>query len=196
VAQALLGLGLYGLGDSARAAAAQLSQAANLGAPAPPVLVLLGATYALGSDDKAAVTAWNQAREGGIDDAAVAGLLIDAYLRQGDVARAAAMATAALDTQPDNLAARHALAATYLATRRHADALALLEVVPDSAATTETRFLVAEALYAAFVRRDATLDTPAARARFTTVARTYVAEAGPHAALVRDWLATMPAAGR
>lgn len=196
VAQALLGLGLYGLGDSARAAAAQLSQAANLGAPAPPVLVLLGATYALGNDDRAAVTAWNQAREGGIDDAAVAGLLIDAYLRQGDVARAAAMATAALDTQPDNLAARHALAATYLATRRHGEALTLLEAVPDAVATPETRFLLAEALYAAFVRHDPALDTPARRARFTAVAGAYVAEAGPHAALVRDWLATMPAAGR
>lgn len=196
VAQALLGLGLYGLGDSARAVSAQLSQAANLGAPAPPVLVLLGASYALGNDDKAAVTAWNQAREGGIDDAAVAGLLIDAYLRQGDVARAAAMATAALDTQPDNLAARHALAATYLATRRHGEALRLLEAVPDSATTPETRFLTAEALYAAFVRHDAGLDTPAARARFTAVATAYVAEAGPHAALVRDWLATMPAATR
>lgn len=196
VAQALLGLGLYGLGDSARATAAQLSQAANLGAPAPPVLVLLGATYALGNDDKAAVTAWNQAREGGIDDAAVAGLLIDAYLRQGDVARAAAMATAALDTQPGNLAARHALAATYLATRRHGEALTLLDAVPEASATPETRFLTAEALYAAFVRHDTALDTPASRARFTTVAGAYVAEGGPHAALVREWLAALPPASR
>ena len=71
------------------------------GAPAAPVLVVLGATYALAGDDKAALTAWNQARDAGIDDASVATLLVDAYMRQGDVARATAMARAALDAQPD-----------------------------------------------------------------------------------------------
>lgn len=194
VALALLGLGLYGLGDTPRATAAQLSQATNVGAPAPPVLVLLGATYALGRDDKAAVTAWNQAREGGIDDAAIAPLLIDAYLRQGDIARAAAMATAALDADPDDLAARHALAATFLATRRHGEALRLLDALPAATATPDTRFLVAQALFAGIVLHDAALDTPAGRDRFEAVARTCIAEGGPHAGLVRDWLAVLPTA--
>lgn len=196
VALALLGLGLYGLGDSPRAAAAQLSQAANLGAPAPPVLVLLGATSALGRDDKAAVTAWNQAREGGIADAAVAPLVIDAYLRQGDIARAAAMATAALDTSPDDLAARHALAATYLATRRHQEALRLLDAVPPATATAETRFLLTHALYAGVVLHDPDIDTPAGRERFDAAARACLADGGPHVGLVRDWMSVLPTARR
>ena len=189
VAQALLGLGLYGLGDSPRAIAAQLSQAANLGAPPAPVLLLLGATYALGGDDTSAITAWNQARDGGIDDASVATLLIDAYLRQGDVARAGAMATAALDSQPDNLAARRALAATYIATRRHAEALRLLDEAPGGTIDADTRFLQVHALYAGMVVHDAALGTPVARARFAALARQYVTDGGSHAELVREWMA-------
>jgi hypothetical protein len=189
VAQALLGIGLYGLGDSARSIAAQLTQAASLGAPSAPVLLMLGATYALGGDDRAAVTAWNQAREGGIDDGVVATLLIDAYMRQGDVTRAAAMATAALDSQPGNAAARRALAATYIATRRPADALRLLDAAPADAADPEHEFLVMHALFAGVVAGDAAMTAPAARERLAAVGARYVQAAGRHAELVREWLA-------
>lgn len=189
VAQALLGVGLYGLGDSPRSVGAQLTQAASQGAPSAPVLLMLGATYALGGDDKAAVTAWNQAREGGIDDGVVATLLIDAYMRQGDVTRAAAMATAALDSQPGNAAARRALAATYIATRRPADALRLLDQAPAGADDTEHDFLVMHALFAGVVAGDAAMTTPAARERLAAVGARYVQAAGRHAELVREWLA-------
>ncbi len=189
LAQALLGIGLYGLGDSARSVAAQLTQAASLGAPSAPVLLMLGATYALGGDDKAAVTAWNQAREGGIDDDVVATLLIDAYMRQGDVARAAAMATAALDSQPGNAAARRALAATYIATRRPVDALRLLDQAPADTADPEHDFLVMHALFAGVVAGDTAMTAPAARERFSTVGQRYVQGEGRHADLVREWLA-------
>lgn len=191
IAQALLGIGLYGLGDSPRSVAAQLSQAASLGAPSAPVLLLLGATYALGGDDKAAVTAWNQARDGGIDDDVVATLLIDAYMRQGDVARAAAMATAALDSQPGNAAARRALAATYIATRRSADALRLLDAAPAEAAGPEHDFLVMHALFAGVVAGDAAMTAPAARERFAAIGQRYVRAEGRHADLVREWLAAI-----
>ncbi len=127
VGLALRGLALYGLGDSPRAVAAQLQQAEAQGAPTAPVRLLLGATAALGGDDRSAVAAWNQARQGGIDDDAVATLLVDAYMRQGDVVRAAAMARAALDSQPDNAAAARGLAATFIATARYGEALALLD---------------------------------------------------------------------
>ncbi|MBL8135113.1 MAG: tetratricopeptide repeat protein [Acidobacteria bacterium] len=196
VAQALLGLGLYGLGDSARSVASQLTQAASLGAPSAPVLLMLGATYALGGDDKAAVTAWNQAREGGIDDDVVATLLIDAYMRQGDVARAAAMATAALDSQPGNAAARRALAATYIATRRPGDALRVLDAAPAGAAGPEHDFLVMHALFAGAVAGDAAMTAPAARERFAALAQRYVQAEGRHAELVGEWLAVTASAGR
>ncbi len=196
VTLALLGLGLYGLGDSARSVAAQLTQAANQGAPPAPVLLLLGATYALGGDDKAAVTAWNQAREGRIADDVVATLLIDAYMRMGDVARAAAMATAALDSQPENAAARRALAATYIATRRHGDALRLLDAAPAASADPEHDFLVMHALFAGAVAGDAAMTAPAARDRFAALAQRYVQAAGRHAELVGEWLAVTTAGGR
>ena len=53
VAQALRGLGLFALGDTPRAVAVQLQQALAQGAPPAPVLLVLGATYAQGGDDKA-----------------------------------------------------------------------------------------------------------------------------------------------
>lgn len=189
IAQALLGLGLFGVGDSPRAVAAQLMQAIALGAPPAPVQLLLGATHALVGDDKAAITAWHQAREAGIDDASVAVWLIDAYLRQGDVARAGAMATAALDAQPGNLAARQALAATYIATRRPAEALALLDTAPGGADDIDTRFLRLHALFASLVVRAPAFDASTAQTRFAALAPRYVADGGRHADLVREWIA-------
>ncbi len=186
---ALRGLALYGLGDSPRTVGAQLQQAAAQGAPAPPVHLLLGAVAALGGDDRSAVASWNLARDGGIDDAAVATLLVDAYIRQGDVARAAAMAHAALDSQPGNAAAARGLAATYIATGRYADALALLDARPPGADTDlDTDFLVLHALYAGHVSGLAPGNTAAGHERFDTSARAYVERGGRHAELVRAWL--------
>lgn len=186
---ALRGLALYGLGDSPRAIAAQLQQAAAQGVPAAPVQLVLGATYALGGDDRAAVTAWNLAREGGIDDAAVATLVVDAYMRQGDVARAGAMARAALDSQPGNAAATRGLAATFMATARYADALALLDARPAAApADPDTDFLLLHALYATCVMRPTPATLPAMRDRFATLARAYLEARGRHADLVQAWL--------
>ena len=185
----LRGLALYGLGDSTRAVAAQLQQAAAQGAPAAPVQLVLGAAHALSGDDRSAVAAWNLAREGGIDDEIVATLLVDAYLRQGDVARAAAMARAALDSQPGNGMAARGLAATYIATARYADALALLEPrAPGSAADPDTDFLVLHALYASHVSGHAPGNTPAGRERFAAAARAYIGAGGRHAELAQAWL--------
>lgn len=186
---ALRGLALYGLGDSPRAVAAQLQQAATQGAPAAPVQLLLGAVYALGGDDRAAVTAWNLAREGGIDDAAVATLVVDAYMRQGDVARAGAMARAALDLQPGNPAAIRALAATFIATARYADALALLDTRAAAAsADPDTDFLVLQTLFATLVMPSPSAPGPAMRGRFATQAGRYLDGQGRHAELVQAWL--------
>ena len=99
------------------------------------------------------------------------------------------MATAALDSQPDNLAARRALAATYIATRRHAEALRLLDEAPGGTIDADTRFLQVHALYAGMVVHDAALRTPVARARFAALARQYVTDGGSHAELVREWMA-------
>ena len=185
--QALMALGLYGLGDSPRAVGSQLSQALAQGAPPAPVWLLHGAVMALTGDDKGAIAAWDESRSG-IEDGIVAPLLIDAYLRQGDIARAAAVATAALDARPDDLVARRSLAATYLATRRFSDAIRLLDSAPARPEPDpETDFLVVHALYAGQV-----VNTTAARgdrARFESLGQRYVDAEGRHADLVREWLA-------
>jgi thioredoxin-like negative regulator of GroEL len=99
------------------------------------------------------------------------------------------MATAALDSQPGNAAARRALAATYIATRRPADALRLLDAAPADAADPEHEFLVMHALFAGVVAGDAAMTAPAARERLAAVGARYVQAAGRHAELVREWLA-------
>ncbi len=193
VAQALRGLGLFGLGDAPRAVAVQLQQALAQGAPAPPVLLILGATYALSGDDKAAITAWNQARDGGVDDVSVSALLVDAYVRSGDVARATAMARAALDAQPGNVAAARGLAAASIAGGKYADALAVLDPVASATPDPDTDFLVAHALYGGFVGETAPGATPSGRERLRAVGQRYIDAGGRHAPLVKEWLAVVAA---
>lgn len=192
LAQALLALGLYGLGDSPRTVATQLTQAVAQGAPAGPVRLMLGATSALLRDDAAAVAAWNDAREEGMADTVVSPMLVDAYLRRQDVARAAAMATAVLDRHPGDTEARQALAMTHIATRRYADALDLLDATEaPEPADGSVDFLRLHALFAAHV---VGVSIPDAAARFERLAGAYVARPGLHAALVQEWLAVVSAA--
>jgi hypothetical protein len=196
VAVFLRGLGLYGLGDSARSVASQLQQAAVQGAPAPAVQLLIGATAALSGDDRAAITAWNQAREGGIDDGAVAPLLVDAYMRQGDLARAEAMARAGLDSRPATGASVLRLAAISIATARYAEAVALLDgEAAASRVDEEAAFLRLHALYGMMVRGRRGEATPETARRFGEQARTYVAAGGRYGELVGQWLAVLHDAG-
>ena len=193
IAQALRGLGLFALGDSPRAVAVQLQQALAQGAPPGPVLLILGATYAQGADDKGAVSAWNQARDGSVDDAAVAALMVDAYMRQGDVARATAMARAALDAQPGSANAARGLAAARIAAGQYADALSALDSLTGSASDPDTDFLVVHALYGGFVGGTPPGATATGRDRLLAVGRRYIDAGGRHAALVGEWLAVVQA---
>ncbi len=192
-AQALRALGLFAVGDSPRAVAVQLQQALAQGAPPGPVLLMLGATYAQGGDDKGAVSAWNQARDGTVADAAVATLMVDAYMRQGDVARATAMAQAAVDAQPGSAAAARGLAATRIAAGQYADALTVLDRLASSDADTDTDFLVVHALYGGVVGETAPGNTATGRERLRAVGHRYVDGGGRHAALVTEWLAVVAA---
>jgi hypothetical protein len=191
VAVFLRGLGLYGLGDSVRSVASQLQQAASQGAPAPAVQLLIGATAALGGDDRAAITAWNQAREGGIDDGAVAPLLVDAYMRQGDLARAEAMARAGLDSRPATGASVLRLAAISIATARYAEAVALLDGEAAARVDEDAAFLRLHALYGMMVRGRRGEATPEMAARFRALARAYLEANGRHVELIGQWLAVL-----
>lgn len=192
VGQVLRGLALYGLGDSPRTVVAQLTQAKALGAPPGSVDVVLGAALALLRDDAAAISAWNEARVGHISDSTVAPFLVDAYLRQGDIARAEAMARATLDAQPDHRPSRRALASVYIASRRFAAALALLDL--DAADTSDAdTFLGLHAIFAAHV---AGVPLPDGRTRFAALARAYRDGGGVYAELVGEWLAVVDGAAR
>ena len=68
--------------------------------------------------------------------------------------------------------------------------------MPPATATAETRFLLTHALYAGVVLHDSGIDTPAGRERFDAAARACLADGGPQAGLVRDWMAVLPAARR
>lgn len=195
-AQVLRAYGLYALGDAPRTVAAQLQQALAQGAPAAPVRLLLGATEALTGSDPSAIASWNAAREGQMDDPSLAALLVDAYMRLGDAARATAMARAALDAEPHNAAAARGLASAHIASGHYADALAVLDGLPAAAAgaDAETDFLIVHALYGGVVGRTAPGHSGDGRARLATVGRRYVAAGGPHAALVQEWLAVSGAA--
>lgn len=123
----------------------------------------------------------------------MATLLVDAYVRQGDVARATAMARAALDAQPGNAAAARGLAAARIAAGQYADALAALDGITAAAAEPETDFLVLHALYGGFVGDTAPGNTATGRDRLQAVGQRYVGAGGRHAGLVKEWLAVVAA---
>jgi len=191
---ALRAFGLYALGDTPRAVAVQLQQALTQGAPAAPVQVLLGATHALAGADTLAIDAWNRAREGQVDDPSIAALLVDAYMRLGDAARATAMARAAVDASPGNAAASRGLAAASIAAGRYAEALDVLAPL-SGGNDADTDFLVIHALYGGVVGRTAPGSTPDGLARLKDLGRRYIAAGGAHAALVREWLSVTDPAG-
>jgi len=185
---ALLAVGLFGLGDSPRTVLSRISLAQAQGAPAAVVDFVIAAAAAAAGDDRQAVAAWSTARAQGLDDALVAPLLVDGYLRLRDTSRAAAVATSALDVQPANAALRRALAATYIAERRYIDALRVLDAMGSDAADQDTDFLVLHALYAGWVDQLRGLTDEPSRQRLTELGRRYVEGGGRHAALVREWL--------
>jgi Flp pilus assembly protein TadD len=193
IAQALRALGLYGLGDSPRSTAVPLQTALNAGAPEGPTLFLQGALQALSGDDIGAISAWLRARRLGVGNAEIAPLLVDAYTRRGDAAAATTAAQALLDANPADERAARTLAALHLAGQRSADALTLLDAPPlQASADMETRFLVLHALYAGIVAAPPSAATGAATdpggTRFEGLAGAYVADGGPHAELVGEWL--------
>ncbi|MFA5907400.1 MAG: hypothetical protein WC815_01350 [Vicinamibacterales bacterium] len=183
----LTGLALYSVGDAS--AVVQFQRAMALGAPAGPLQFLTGAVRATQNRDPDAITAWLLATEAGLPSSVAAPFLVDAYLRRGDGTRAAAMVSAELAGRPADGPWTRALAATHLATGRDRDAIAVLDArlaqAPDDA---DARWLLLQALYGSIVRGT---NPPGSRAdgdRFMTLARAYLAESGPHSALVAEWV--------
>lgn len=185
VRTALTGLAFLSVGDAS--AAGHFTRALQQDAAAGPTQFLLGAARATQLRDPDAIAAWQAAIAAGAAPAATRRLLAEAFLRRNDPQRAADALAGAVAV-PADAASIRVSAATQIANRREAEAIALLE--PHLAAHTadqEARWLLLHALYARFVRNGTPL-AGADMALFTRHARAYLDAKGAHTALAEEWL--------
>lgn len=186
VRAALRGLEFLAFGEGS--AAVQFQRALLLGAPPAPTRLLSGAARALQGRDPDAVAAWQEALTAGAPRALVDPFLLDAYVRNGDYARAAALVTATT-TAPASDVWTRAIAALAIGTNREGEALPLLDALlarrPED---VDSQWLRVHALYALVVHGES-----GRRSAFTQQARAYIDGGGPHAVLAREWLALIAA---
>jgi hypothetical protein len=173
---ALGGLALLSLGNPA--AVVEFQRALQLKASAAAVQVLIGAARAAAGRDAEAVTAWESAKQSGFPRPPLDRLLAEAHLRQKDFARAAT----ALGERPSDPASLMTFAATRIASRRPAEAVAVLDTLP-AERPDEARWLLLHALYAQYVGGDRRY-----AARLRAEAQRYIDAKGRHAALASEWL--------
>jgi hypothetical protein len=178
---ALTGLAYFSVGDAS--AAAQFQRALQQGAPVGETQFLLGAARAMQARDPDAIAAWQAALAAGGAPPITVELLADAYLRRNDPQRAGEAIAAAGPNAGTRIAA-----ATQIANRREADAIALLEArLATEPGDQEARWLLLHALYAQFARAGKAM--PASDAdTFARHARAYIDGKGTHAALADAWL--------
>lgn len=177
---ALTGLALYAIGDVS--ALARFEQASARRGPAGAIQFMVGAVRATQGRDADAIAAWQAARDEGLTFSAP--FLVEAYLRRGDGARAAALVSAELSGRPAEGSWARALAASHLVSGRPQDALAVLDAhlakEPDD---LDGRWLQLQALYGRLVR-DGSNDHD----RFRELARAYVAAGGANTGLAAEWM--------
>ena len=180
---ALTGLALLSIGDAS--AAVQFQRALQQNAPVAPTQFLLGAARAMQARDPDAIAAWQAAIATGSAPAITAQLLIDTYLRRNDLQRATELAAT---NAPASAAWTRSIASVHIASKREADALALLDAhLAAQADDQDARWLLLHALYSQFARGGKAL--PAADAdRFTRHARTYIDAKGANTALAEEWM--------
>ena len=178
---ALRGLAQLAVGDAG--AAVQFLRAQQLGASAGVTRVLFGAARAAQSRDAEAILAWQEAIAAGAPRALVAPYLLDAYLRRGDYARAAASVA---DITASGWS--RGTVAVLIATQKEHEAIPLLEArlaaVPGDA---DAHWLLLQSLFSQLVRNPGA--PAAARERFVTLARAYVDAKGANSVLAGEWLA-------
>jgi len=92
-----------------------VERALQLGAPAPPVQVFIGAARASGGRDADAIAAWREALDGGMPPSQLIPLIANALLRRADAAGAAALLLdRAKRLEPDKASIREALGRALL----------------------------------------------------------------------------------
>ena len=177
----LTGLSQLSIGDAS--AAVQFQRGMLLGAAVAPARLLSGAARAMQGRDIDAIASWLEALKAGAPRELVAPLLLEAYIRRADYARAAALVKDS-SAMPETRSWRLGLAALDIAQKNEAAALARLDAhlaaQPDD---TDAVWLRIHALYAQVVAGNA-----AARSRFESEARGYIGAKGAHAAVAEEWL--------
>jgi hypothetical protein len=154
------------------------------------VPVIRGAVHASDGHDREAIAVWEAAMNGGADAKVVMPLIIDAWLRLGDTARATELARQALTALPDHPRLTRQLAAAHLRSGRHQEALALLDArLERDANDVDALWLTLHTLFDGFVNQRGPGSTPEGRARIGELATRYAAAKGPNAALALDWAA-------
>jgi hypothetical protein len=186
-AATLRAIALFGLGDTPTAVCTPLRHAAANTLPVA-AHILLGACRALEGNDREAIAAWQPALSGGDMPPAVIEAFAASLVRTGDSARAAQLLGAAVERIPANPRLQRTLAAATIASGREEDALSMLTRHEDA----ESRWLALHALFALHGRVAGGL-TAAQRERFRQHAEAYIAAAGPHATLAKDWMAMVDA---
>lgn len=156
------------------------------------VAVIRGGVHASDGNDRAALAAWQGALETGAAGDTVWPLMADAWLRLGDPARALDVIGQALAALPDHPRLTRQRARALILTGRQDEALQdlerLLTRMPDD---REAEWLRLHALFAGLAGPRASESGPASRARFVGLALAYAEAGGAHAALARDWAASL-----
>jgi hypothetical protein len=136
------------------------------------------------SRDPDAIAAWQAAIAAGGAPSITPQLLAEALLRRNDPQRAAeAMAGA-----PPGAASVRVISAAHIASRREADAIALLEQhLSSQPGDQAARWLLLHARYAQFARSGKPLAGIEAE-RFSAEARIYIDAKAANAALAEEWL--------
>jgi tetratricopeptide (TPR) repeat protein len=183
----LRGIGLLALGDP-RMAATMLRQAIQL-EPNGVAHFYLGVARALEANDRDAVAAWQSALEAGMPGPIVTPLLVDAYLRLGDLARALDLTRTLVANGVPDASILRALATIHVAQGREEEAIPLIEThlaaEPDD---PDGQYVLLHALFAGHVNARGVGATTEGRERFRTTARTYIDAKGRHAGVVAEWL--------
>jgi len=183
---ALTAIALYAVGD-ASSSAVQLQRALQLDASPGPVQLFLGSARALQGRDTDAIAAWQAGLDAGMPVSSIAPFLVDAYLRRGETAKAAALLTGA-DKDANDGAATRAGAAVLIASGRELEAIPLLQArLAHQGDDQDAEWLLVHALFASVVRVPAGTTSPNVEP-FANAARAYITRSGTHAALAGEWL--------
>lgn len=179
----LTAVALFALGDAS--APVRLQRSIQQNAPPGPALFYIGAARALEGREADAVTAWHGAQQSGMPSGIVTPLLINTHLRRGDLTSAASL----LDSGAATTEWNREQAALHIAAGREGDAIPMLESrLAAEPGDVDVQWLLLHALFATVVHGQSARPGATSHETFARAAQAYLANGGPNAPLVTEWL--------